>query len=480
MKAFKPLMCIDGKWVGSQSGKTMPVINPAEGEKIVEVPEAGPEDADLAVKAAQKAFEGPWSKINSRERGRLLHKLSEMVRLHVEDLAALETENTGKPIKDSREEAETAADCFEYYAGAVNKHFGETIPVAAQGLDFTLREPLGVCALIVPWNYPIMIASWKLAPALACGNTVVLKPASLTPLTALRLAQFALEVGFPPGVLNVVTGPGASAGEALACHPLTAKISFTGETKTGAHLLKLTADKVKRVSLELGGKSPNIIFEDADLSRCIEKTVFSVFSNAGQDCCARSRAFVHIKIYDKVVDALIQRTRNIEVGNPFHEDTEMGPLISAAQREKVLGYVELGKQEGAKLSCGGTVPLGALKKGYFLTPAILEKANQKMRVVKEEIFGPVLCVIPFRTEKEVIQWANQTEYGLSGSVWTQDVSRALRVARAVKSGVISVNSSHSVHLEAPFGGYKESGLGRELGMKALDLYSEVKNIFIAE
>ncbi len=480
-QASQVQLWIGGRRKESASGKTFPVANPATGEVIAHAAEGGPEDAGRAVEAAQRAALGPWSKLSPRQRARMLFEVSRRVRQAQEELALLETRNTGKPLSDSRDEAGVVADCFEYYAGAISKFFGETIPVGLSGLDVTLREPVGVCALIVPWNYPMMIASWKLAPALACGNTVVLKPASYTPLSALRLAEICAEAGVPEGVVNVVTGPGSVVGETLAGHPGVRKVSFTGETRTGARITKAAADTVKRVSLELGGKSPNVVFEDADLDPCVEKSVFSVFSNAGQDCCARSRAIVQDTVYEKFLDRFVARTRKLRVGDPLKEGTEIGPLISLKQRDHVRAYIELGKSEGAKLLCGGQAPQeGALAQGSYLMPAVLAEATPRMRVVEEEIFGPVLCVIPFKTEEEAVAIANQTPYGLSGSLWTRDLGRALRVAKGVQSGVLSVNSSTSVHLEAPFGGYKLSGVGRELGMKAMELYSETKNIFLSE
>lgn len=472
---------IDGKKQKSLTGKTFPVRNPANGDIIAQVAEGGLADVDAACQAAAKAAQGPWARLLPRQRARILFDVARKVRDAQEELAQLETRNTGKPLADSRDEAQGAADTFEYYAGAVSKYFGETIPVGANGLNFTLREPIGVCALIVPWNYPLMITAWKLAPALACGNTVVIKPASWTPLTALRLAELCSEAGMPEGVVNVITGPGGVVGEALAGHPLVRKISFTGETSTGARITKAAADSIKRVSLELGGKSANVIFDDADLDVCVEKSIWSVFSNTGQDCCARSRAIVQHKIYDKFLERFVARARKIVVGDPLKKGTEMGPMISVKQRDSVAAYVELGKKEGATLAYWGGVPRdGELSKGAYITPAVLSDTEPKMRVVQEEIFGPVLCVLPFKTEEEAVALANDSPYGLSGSLWTRDIGRALRVAKAIKTGNLSVNSSSSVHIEAPFGGFKTSGLGRELGMKAMDLYSEIKNVFISQ
>ncbi|MEK7234805.1 MAG: aldehyde dehydrogenase family protein [Elusimicrobiota bacterium] len=470
---------IDGKSVAARSGRTFPVINPADGKLLALVAEGGAEDIDAAVDAAVKAAAGPWAKMNARERGKILLKIAGLIRDNLAPLTLLECRNAGKPLGDAKDEMGFVADTFEYYGGAANKHFGETIPVAGEGLDYTLREPVGVCGLIVPWNFPLVIAAWKLGPALACGNTVVLKPSPETPLSALALAKLAAEAGLPDGVLNVIPGPGPGCGEALVTHPFVRKISFTGSTATGIGIMKAAADGIKRVSLELGGKSPNIVFDDADLDLCIEKTVWSVFYNAGQDCCARSRVLVHRKIQDKFLDALVARTKKLAVGHPEKKGTQIGPIISGRQHDKISAYIASGKAEGAKLLCGGVRPKGVPAKGHYMTPAIFAGTDDNMSIVREEIFGPVLAVIAFKNEDEAIRLANDSTYGLSASLWTRDVGRVLRVTRAVQSGVISVNTSSSVHLEAPFGGYKGSGLGRELGLKALDLYSEVKNVFIS-
>ncbi len=473
---------IDGREAGAVSGRTATVTNPATGAAVASAPVADEQDVQRAVLAARRAFEeGPWPRMSASERGRVLLRIASLLRERVEAVARLEVLQSGKPIRDARGEVLAAAECFEYYAGAATKWFGETIPVTDRGLDFTLREPIGVVGLIVPWNFPLMIASWKVAPSLAVGNTAVLKPASATPLTALALGTIALEAGVPAGVLNVITGPGAIAGMALVRHPDVRKIAFTGETTTGMEIMKAAADSMTRISLELGGKSPNVIFADADLARAIPSAVSAVFANAGQDCCARSRIFIERSIYDRAVASLVQETRRLRTGDPLQEETQIGSLISQSHRDRVRGYIALGAEEGAEVLCGGGPPDDpALARGAYLLPAVLRNVRNAMRVAQEEIFGPVACAIPFTDEAEVVRMVNDSPYGLSGSIWTRDISRAMRMARAIKSGVISVNSSHSVHQEAPFGGMKMSGFGRELGMHALELYTEVKNIFIGE
>jgi betaine-aldehyde dehydrogenase len=385
----------------------------------------------------------------------------------------------GKPITSARGEVTGASLVFDYYAGAANKVFGETIPVSKPGLDFTLREPIGVVGLIVPWNFPILMASWKLGPALAAGNACILKPASYSPLTAIRLGELALEAGIPAGILNVVTGPGGTAGASIAAHPGIGKVAFTGETTTGQEIMRLAANNVKKVSLELGGKSPNIVFADADLEKWAADSPYAVFDNAGQDCCARSRIFVEASVHDKVVELFTEATRKVVVGDPASDKTEMGSLVSQRQRERVADYIAIGQEEGAELVYGGEAPTGEpFDIGAYLMPTIFDGANTGMRIVREEIFGPVVAIIPFADEAEAVRLANDTPYGLSGSIWSRDIGRALRVAKAIKAGVLSVNANSSVHTEAPFGGYKMSGIGRELGMSALELYTETKNIFI--
>jgi acyl-CoA reductase-like NAD-dependent aldehyde dehydrogenase len=449
---------------------------------MAEVAEAGPEDARRAVDVAVRAFdEGPWPRTSATVRGRVLLRASTLVRERLEDLARLEARNVGKPIRDARDEIGIVADTLEYWGGAANKIFGETVPIQDPGLDVTLREPVGVCALITPWNFPLVISTWKIAPALACGNTIVVKPASYTPLSVLRLAEILVEAGLPPEAISVLPGPGSAVGNALVTDPRVNKVGFTGSTEVGSKIMALAARNITRVSLELGGKSANVVFADADMDTAIERSVWSVFGNTGQDCCARSRVFVEQSAYDDVVAAMAKRTDELRVGPPLAEETELGPMISAGQRETSLEYLEIGQKEGARLVTGGDIPqVAGGEGGFYLRPAVLADVRNDTRVAQEEIFGPVACLIPFDTEEEAIRLANQTEYGLSGSIWTRDLGRAIRVAKAIRTGVISVNSSHSVHTEAPFGGYKRSGIGREMGMHAVNLYTEVKNVYFSE
>jgi betaine-aldehyde dehydrogenase len=446
------------------------VIEPATEQVMAEVPRAGVEETDAAVAAAKAAF-GDWRSVAPGDRALLLLRLSDAIGERLEELARLEARNAGKPITDARGEIGMVAECFRYYAGAPERLLGKTIPVAG-GIDMTFREPLGVVGLITPWNFPLVIASWKIAPALAAGNTVVLKPAELTPLTALELERIALEAGLAEGVLNIVVGPGSVAGNRLVEHPDVAKVAFTGSTEVGRRIAAGAAATIKRVTLELGGKSANVIFADADLDAAAAAAPAGMFANAGQDCCARSRILVERRGLDRFMAALERAVTALVVGDPLSDATEMGPLISADQRAAVSSYVP----DDAPVAIRGSAPDGP---GFWFAPTVLSPVSNSDRAATEEIFGPVACVIPFDDEAEAVAIANDTIYGLSGSIWTNDGARALRVARAIETGVLSINSNSSVRVTTPFGGFKQSGVGRELGPDALDHYTEVKNVFYA-
>jgi acyl-CoA reductase-like NAD-dependent aldehyde dehydrogenase len=446
------------------------VVEPATEQVMAEVPRAGAEEVDAAVERARLAF-GPWRRVSPAERAALLRGLADGLEERLQELARLEARNAGKPISDARGEMEMVVETYRYYAGAPERLLGRTIPVAG-GVDMTFREPLGVVGMIVPWNFPLVIASWKVAPALAAGNTVVLKPAELTPLTALELERIALEVGLPEGVLNVVPGPGSVCGARLIEHPDVAKIAFTGSTEVGRGVAEGAAATIKRVTLELGGKSANLVFADADLEAAAAAAPLAVFGNAGQDCCARSRILVERPALDPFMEALERSVRGMRVGDPLDEQTQMGPLISAGQREAVASYLS----GDAPVAFRGMAPEGP---GFWFPPTVLAPVANDDRPAREEIFGPIACVIPFDGEEEGLRIANDTIYGLSGSIWTADGARALRAARALETGVISINSNSSVRVTTPFGGFKQSGVGRELGPDALDHYSEVKNVFYA-
>jgi len=466
---------IDGTWQREAGGGRLEPVEPATELPWANVPAADKSDVDRAVEAAHRcATRGDWAA--RTDRAAVLYRIAALIREQADCIAQIESRNVGKPIGDARWEINAGARCFEYYAGGISRFGGETIPVAAAGFDYTLRVPVGVVAAIVPWNFPFLMACWKVAPALATGNAVILKPASLTPLSALSLAHVAEQANVPGDAFQVIAGRGSEIGDYLVSHPLVRKIAFTGETATGSRILKLAADDIKRVSLELGGKSPNVIFADADVEAAAAAAPMSVFGNAGQDCCARSRVIVEESVYDRFLEALVEATRSLVVDDPAQDATQVGPLVSAAQRETVEGFLEQARSDGGRICCGAT---RLERPGYYLQPAVIDRLDSDSRVCQEEIFGPVACVLPFKTEQQAIELANATPYGLSGSVWTRDVERAVRVTRAIDSGVLSVNTNSSVFQEAPFGGFKRSGFGRDLGMEAMRLYTEVKNVFIA-
>ncbi len=468
---------IGGTHRSASTHDTLSIREPATGEVMTTIAAGAAADVDAAIRVARESFDsGVWAGQSATARGRVLLRVAALIRERVEEIATLEARNAGKPIGDARWEVNAAADVFEYYAGAANKIFGETIPVQDAGIDLVLREPVGVCALIVPWNFPLLITTWKTAPALACGNSVIIKPASLTPLSALKLGEILVEAGVPAGCVSVLPGPGRVIGDALVSDPRVDKIGFTGETTTGASILRASSENITRVSLELGGKSACVVFADADWRKAATETPMAVFANAGQDCCARSRIVVEASIYDDFVAAFTATTEALRIGTPLDDSTEIGPMISTAQRQVSLDYLDIAATEGAERVTGGVVPDDP---GFYLSPAVLANVDNSMRVAQEEIFGPVASIIPFRDEADAIRIANDTPYGLSGSVWTRDLGRAIRTAKAIRTGVISVNTNRSVRTEAPFGGYKHSGLGRELGMHAMAHYTEVKNVFLS-
>jgi aldehyde dehydrogenase (NAD+) len=472
-------LVINGERRPASDAAMLDVVNPATEEVIAQVPSATAADVDAAVQAARAALDGPWARTSARDRGRALWRLGELLIARADEIAHLETLHNGKPIFESRQiEIPAAAECFQYYAGWADKVHGETVPIKGNYLAYTLREPIGVVAAIVPWNFPLLLASWKVAPALACGNTVVLKPASQTPLTALSLGQLALEAGIPPGVLNVITGPGAQVGGALVAHPGVDKIAFTGDTATGREIMRGSADTLKRITLELGGKSPNIVFPDADLEAAVRGATTGIFYGKGEVCAAGSRLLVDRSIKDAFLDKLAARTKKMVPGDPLDPKTRLGAVASKTQLERVLRYVDVGRREGATLVAGGERMDIGTGKGYFMQPTVFADVTPAMTIAREEIFGPVLATLEFADVDEAIARANDSMYGLAAAVWTRDIKKAHYVARRLQAGTVWVNTYNVYDTAMPFGGYKQSGFGRELGQHALDAYTQTKSVFV--
>jgi betaine-aldehyde dehydrogenase len=473
-------MYIGGEWVESISKTKRDIFDPGNGELLASVPESNRDDVKVAIEAARAAFDhGPWKTTTALDRGKFLFKISELIKRESKRLAELEVRNCGKPLAEAEFDVSDAANCFEFYGGLATKIHGETMSVPANSMSFVVREPVGVCGQIIPWNYPLLMSAWKLAPALAAGCTAILKPSELTPLTALELAELIHEAGIPKGVVNVVTGPGAGAGEELASNKLCDKVAFTGGTLTGRKVLEGASSNLKRVTLELGGKNPNIVFADCDLEAAVDGALFAAFANQGEVCSAGSRLLVEKSIHKALVDGMMAKIGKIKLGHGLTPGVKMGPLVSKAHLEKVQNYVQIGIQEGAKLLCGGKRPEGPeFAKGNFLMPTIFDNVSPKMRIAREEIFGPVLSVIPFSNEEEAIHIANDTEYGLAAGVWSNNIFRALRVIRQLRAGITWINTYHPTFNEMPWGGYKQSGWGRELGLHGIEGYLETKQINI--
>jgi aldehyde dehydrogenase (NAD+) len=470
---------INGEWRDAAGRKTIEVINPATEEAIAEVASAEQADVDAAVAAARAAFDGPWSRLSARERGRIVWKIGEKLMEKADEIARLETLHNGKPIFESRQiEVPAAAECFQYFAGWADKIHGETIPVKGSFLTYTLREPVGVVAAIVPWNFPLLLTAWKVAPALACGNTVIIKPASQTPLTALALAEVAQEAGLPPGVLNVITGPGSTVGQMIVEHPGIDKIAFTGDTSTGKGIMKGSADTLKRITLELGGKSPNIVFADADLDAALRGATTGIFYGKGEVCAAGSRLLVDKSIKSEFIDKVAARAKKMTPGDPMDPKTRLGAISSKKQLDNDLRYIETAKQEGATLIAGGSRADIGTGRGYFLQPTVFDGVTPEMTIAREEIFGPVLATIEFADVDEAIARANDSTYGLAAAVWTRDIKKAHYVARKLQAGTVWINTYNVYDTAAPFGGYKQSGFGREMSMHALEHYTQVKSVWV--
>jgi aldehyde dehydrogenase (NAD+) len=477
-RTFQTRMLIDGKWQDSRSGKTFSTINPATEEIIAEVAEGDSADIDLAVKAARKAFDtGPWRKMDARDRGRLIYKLADLIEANFDELAELETLDNGKPISESRAaDLPLVIDCLRYYAGWADKIPGQTLPIRGNYLCYTKREPVGVVGQIIPWNFPMLMVAWKWGPALATGCTIVMKPAEQTPLTCLRLGELALQAGFPAGVINIVPGYGETAGDALVQHKGVDKIAFTGSTEVGQIIMRNAAGSLKRVTLELGGKSPNIVFADADIDAAIKGAMVGMYLNQGQCCCAGSRLFVEEKAYDRMVEGLAKASESRKLGDPFDSATEQGPQVDKTQFDRIMSYIDSGREQGARCVTGGA---RHGDKGYFIKPTIFADVRDEMKIAVEEIFGPVLTVLKFKDIDEVVQRANATDYGLAAAVWTRDIGKAHTIANRVRAGTVWINCYDVFDAAAPFGGFKQSGIGRELGEKALDNYTELKTVTVA-
>lgn len=471
---------INNEWVDADGGATLPTYHPATGELLADIAAGSKSDIDKAVKAARAAFNNPkWRNMDAADRGLLLWRIGDALEARAQDLVRIEVLDNGKPLREAQIDIREAVEAFRYYAGWTTKLQGDTLPVRGNVLNYTVREPLGVVGAIIPWNFPLLMAAWKLAPALACGNTVVLKPAEQTPLSALELASIAAEVGLPAGVLNVVTGHGETAGAALVAHPDVDKIAFTGSTQVGKTIMRAAADSLKKVSLELGGKSPNIVFDDADVDAAVRGSFAAIYYNNGQCCTAGSRLLVHDKVHDQVIEKIAERAKKMTPGDPLDPKTRMSPLVSQEQLDRVMGYIETGTREGARLVTGGKrAAYNGAENGFWVEPTIFDQVKPEHTIAQEEIFGPVLAAVRFQDEEEVIEIANRTIYGLAAGIWTNDLKRAHRVAKRLEAGTIWINTYHPLDAASPFGGYKQSGYGRELGSYALDLYTQIKSVWV--